>query len=166
LGSWPHSDFPQNSFVWEIGQIDSRPYKRETDLAFFFDLVVFFPSRYPAYPGAALTHKTPTGSSQQPTLEGPNTKTPTLEGPTLERLHQNTYPAAPTLHQNAYPGETYPGAHAIKVLIHTPYGGLPYTSHIQRPFLVVWCFVWCVLATLRLLVCGFHKRKGGLVRCQ
>lgn len=38
MGSWPHSDFPQNSFVWEIGQIDSRPYNHETILVSFFKL--------------------------------------------------------------------------------------------------------------------------------
>jgi hypothetical protein len=38
LGSRPHSDFPQNSFVWEIHEDDSRPPNRETDLATFFEL--------------------------------------------------------------------------------------------------------------------------------
>ena len=33
MGSWPRSDFPQNSFLWGIGQIDSRPPSRQTDIS-------------------------------------------------------------------------------------------------------------------------------------
>jgi len=36
VGSRATFDFPQNSFVWEIKKIDSRPPKRATDIHDFF----------------------------------------------------------------------------------------------------------------------------------
>ena len=34
--SWATFDFPQNSFVWEIKKIDSRPYKKSAKMSDFF----------------------------------------------------------------------------------------------------------------------------------
>jgi len=67
LGSWPHSDFPQYSFAWENGQIDSRPYKKKTDPAF---------SHYPA------------------TLERPRKKPPSPTGLPWSDRAENAYPRA------------------------------------------------------------------------
>jgi hypothetical protein len=41
-GSRATFDFPQNSFVWEIKKIDSRPPNRATILSDFFTFAIFF----------------------------------------------------------------------------------------------------------------------------
>jgi len=92
LGSWPHSDFPQNSFVWEIGQIDSRPYKKKPTQPFFRDLAVF---QLPRLPYTERTYPTAKG----PTLHRRN-------GPTLRR---KDLPPAPKERTCPAPKErTYP----------------------------------------------------------
>jgi hypothetical protein len=106
LGSRPHSDFPQKSFVWEIDEDDSRPPNRETDLAPIFELGenrALQPAR---------TYPVPVGHSELPC--GPRSKPPKFDG---------TYPI-PTLY--TYPGATLHLVAANRIC-------LPYTPSYPIP---------------------------------
>lgn len=95
MGSWPHSDFPQNSFVCVFGQIDSRPYKKKTDPAVFSELGLFRaapPKSLPwTYPGPTLERGGTYPWSRHCPIKAPNPGLP------REKHLPWTYPGAAAL---------------------------------------------------------------------